>query len=54
MRNALSIGEGHWRIFIDRPMSLTLLGVVLAVLLVPRVLAGIEKSRAKHALPAKA
>jgi len=51
MRNALSIGEGRWSVFIERPMSLTLLGVVVLVLLVPRLLAGIEKSRAKHALP---
>lgn len=39
MRNALSIGEGKWTIFVERPMSLTLLGLVLAVLVVPRLLA---------------
>jgi putative tricarboxylic transport membrane protein len=39
MRNALSIGEGHWRVFIDRPMSATLLAVVVAAVVVPRVLA---------------
>ena len=39
MRNALSIGEGHWTIFLERPMSMALLGLVLAVLLVPRLLA---------------
>lgn len=54
MRNALSIGEGRWSIFIERPMSLTLLGVVLAVLLVPRLLAYLEKSRAKRGLSADA
>ena len=37
MRNALSIGEGHWRVFIDRPMSATLLAVVVAVLVLPRL-----------------
>jgi putative tricarboxylic transport membrane protein len=37
MRNALSIGEGKWTVFIERPMSLTLLGVVVAVLLLPRL-----------------
>jgi putative tricarboxylic transport membrane protein len=37
MRNALSIGEGHWTIFIDRPMSATLLAVAVACLVVPRV-----------------
>jgi putative tricarboxylic transport membrane protein len=37
MRNALSIGEGHWTIFLQRPMSLFLLIVVVAVLVLPRV-----------------
>ena len=39
MRNALSIGEGKWSVFIERPMSATLLIVVLAVLVIPRLLA---------------
>ena len=39
MRNALSIGEGSWRVFLDRPMSLTLLVVVALVLITPRLLA---------------
>ncbi|MDP1647257.1 MAG: tripartite tricarboxylate transporter permease [Rubrivivax sp.] len=38
MRNALSIGEGRWSVFIERPMSATLLAVVVAVLLLPRLL----------------
>ena len=38
MRNALSIGEGHWSIFVQRPGSLALLVVILAVLTVPRLL----------------
>ncbi len=38
MRNALSIGEGSWRVFIERPMSASLLAVVVAVLLLPRVM----------------
>jgi putative tricarboxylic transport membrane protein len=37
MRNALSIGEGRWSIFLERPMSLTLLTVVVLVLLLPRL-----------------
>jgi putative tricarboxylic transport membrane protein len=37
MRNALSIGEGRWTVFLERPMSLTLLLVVLAVLVLPRL-----------------
>ncbi|MEN9843808.1 MAG: hypothetical protein RLZZ612_1637 [Pseudomonadota bacterium] len=39
LRNALSIGEGSWRVFIDRPMSLTLLIIVALVLVAPRLLA---------------
>lgn len=35
MRNALSIGEGRWGVFLERPMSVALLLVVLAVLLMP-------------------
>ena len=38
LRNAISIGEGSAMVFLERPMSLTLLIVVAAVLLVPRVL----------------
>lgn len=38
MRNAISIGEGSWLVFLQRPMSLALLAIVLAVLIVPRVL----------------
>jgi len=37
MRNALSIGEGKWSVFIERPMSASLLAVVLAILIVPQV-----------------
>jgi len=37
MRNALSIGEGHWSVLVQRPMSFFLLLVVLAVLLLPRL-----------------
>ena len=38
MRNAVALGEGSWLIFLQRPMSLTLVVIVLAVLVVPRVL----------------
>ncbi len=37
LRNAMSIGEGSPLIFLQRPMSLALLVVVLAVLVLPRV-----------------
>ena len=39
MRNALSIGEGSWWVFVERPMSATLLAVVVVVLVTPRLLA---------------
>ncbi len=38
-RNAMSIGEGNWSVFIERPMSATLLAVVALVLTTPRLLA---------------
>jgi putative tricarboxylic transport membrane protein len=38
MRNALSIGEGRWNVFLQRPMSVTLLVIVVAALLLPRLL----------------
>jgi putative tricarboxylic transport membrane protein len=49
MRNALSIGEGRWSIFVERPVSLALLVVVVAVLVLPRVmrlLAALRRSAA--------
>lgn len=45
MRNAVSIGEGSFRVFVDRPLSLTLLVVVLAVVLVPRALRLMRRRR---------
>jgi TctA family transporter len=39
MRNALSIGEGSWRVFVQGPMSAALLAVVVLVLVTPRLLA---------------
>ena len=38
MRNALSIGEGRWSVFIQRPASALLLAIVIAVLVLPRVI----------------
>jgi putative tricarboxylic transport membrane protein len=37
MRNALSIGEGKWGVFVERPMSAVLLAIVVAVLVLPRL-----------------
>ena len=49
MRNALSIGEGHWRVFVERPMSAALLAAVVAVLVLPRLLALLRRLRASVA-----
>jgi putative tricarboxylic transport membrane protein len=38
LRNAVSIGEGSFAVFVQRPMSLLLLIVVAAVLVLPRLL----------------
>ena len=38
LRNALSIGEGKWGIFLERPMSATLLAIIVAILVLPRLL----------------
>jgi putative tricarboxylic transport membrane protein len=38
MRNALSIGEGKWTVFVERPGALFLLCVIVAVLVLPRLL----------------
>jgi putative tricarboxylic transport membrane protein len=38
LRNAISIGEGSPMIFLQRPMSLAILIVVLLILLLPRLL----------------
>jgi putative tricarboxylic transport membrane protein len=38
MRNALSIGEGKWGVFVERPMSAVLLAIVIGVLVVPRLM----------------
>jgi putative tricarboxylic transport membrane protein len=49
MRNALSIGEGHWSVFVERPMSATLLAVVVAVLVLPRLMLAAAAARARRA-----
>ena len=38
LRNALSIGEGRWSVFIERPGTVFLLCVIALVLLLPRLL----------------
>ncbi|MEG0318076.1 MAG: tripartite tricarboxylate transporter permease [Comamonas sp.] len=51
MRNAVAIGEGSFAIFLQRPMSLTLVIIVLMVLVVPRVLQHWAAKRAAHNVP---
>jgi len=45
MRNALSIGEGHWGVFLQRPVSVVLVAVIVSVLVLPRVVAGVRRRR---------
>jgi putative tricarboxylic transport membrane protein len=46
LRNGLSIGEGRWSVFVERPASLTLLLIVAAVLVVPPVLRRLRRGPA--------
>jgi len=45
MRNAMSIGEGSAKVFLDRPMSLTLLVLIVAVLVLPRLFKLLQKRK---------
>jgi len=38
MRNAMSIGEGNWMVFVERPMSATLIALVVVILVLPRLM----------------
>jgi len=46
LRNAVSIGEGSAMVFLQRPMSLALLVVVLAVLVLPRAVQWMGRRKA--------
>ena len=50
LRNAMSIGEGSAIVFVQRPMSIFLLAVVVAVLVLPRLMKAWGSRRARHAL----
>jgi len=54
LRNAMSIGEGSAIVFVQRPMSIVLIVIVLAVLVLPRVFKrlGERKLRRAQALEA--
>jgi putative tricarboxylic transport membrane protein len=45
MRNALSIGEGRWSVFIQRPVTALLLAIVVAVLVLPRLMRLMRRPR---------
>jgi putative tricarboxylic transport membrane protein len=45
LRNAVSIGEGSAMVFLQRPMSITMIVVILAVLIVPRAMVYRSKRR---------
>ena len=45
LRNAIAIGEGKWSVFIERPMSLTLLIIILLVLFLPRLFKLLTKNK---------
>jgi putative tricarboxylic transport membrane protein len=49
MRNALSMGEGSWLVFVERPMSAGLLAVVIAVLVLPRLIRWRSNARQRSA-----
>ena len=53
LRNAVSIGEGSFTVFLQRPMSLALLVVVIAILVLPR-LARARSRRREAAGPRRA
>jgi putative tricarboxylic transport membrane protein len=51
LRNAMSIGEGSALVFFQRPMSITLVVIVVAVLVLPRVAKVVSARRARaHAV----
>jgi putative tricarboxylic transport membrane protein len=49
LRNAMSIGEGSAAVFFQRPMSIALILVVLAVLILPRVAKAMATKKARAA-----
>jgi putative tricarboxylic transport membrane protein len=46
LRNAISIGEGSGMIFLQRPMSVVMIAIILAVLILPRVVRLVSRRRA--------
>ncbi|AVQ80806.1 MULTISPECIES: tripartite tricarboxylate transporter permease [unclassified Variovorax] len=48
LRNAMSMGEGSAMVFLQRPMSLTLIVIVLAVLVLPRLAKRMSERKLKR------
>ncbi|WP_285411791.1 tripartite tricarboxylate transporter permease [Variovorax sp. efr-133-TYG-130] len=48
LRNAMSMGEGSAMVFLQRPMSLTLIVIVLAVLVLPRLAKRLSERKLKR------
>jgi putative tricarboxylic transport membrane protein len=44
LRNAMSIGEGKWTVFIERPLSLVLIAIIVLVLILPRAARWMKKA----------
>jgi putative tricarboxylic transport membrane protein len=51
MRNAMSIGEGRWSVFLERPLAAFLLACVVAVVVLPRLLRWRRRSADKGSTP---
>ena len=53
LRNAVSIGEGSFLVFLQRPMSLALVVVVVAILVLPLVADATLRANARRAWPVR-
>ncbi|CAG2138183.1 tripartite tricarboxylate transporter permease [Cupriavidus numazuensis] len=49
LRNALSIGQGDWSLFVKQPISATILAMTVAVVIVPRLLRWHANRSSAHA-----
>ncbi|WP_431287251.1 tripartite tricarboxylate transporter permease [Roseateles chitinivorans] len=48
LRNGVAIGGGHWGVFFERPLSASLLAIVVIVLLLPRVMKWMAARKARQ------
>ncbi|MNT88989.1 hypothetical protein D3C72_2296330 [compost metagenome] len=49
LRNALSIGQGDWTLFVRQPISATILALTVAVVVIPRLLRWHASRSSAHA-----